>query len=74
MKASVRTRIYLGFFVVLHVKVLPLISTVFIISEISGSVSGDAFEIVGWDMKLRRLVYSYRRFGAIFCLSFEGGA
>jgi hypothetical protein len=25
-------------------------------------------------MKLRRLVYSYRRFGAIFCLSFEGGA
>jgi hypothetical protein len=74
MKASVRPRIYVAFFVVLPVKVLPLMSTIFVISEISGSLSGDAFELVVWDMKLCRLVYSYRTFGAVFCLSFEGGA
>jgi len=56
----------------LPVKVLPLMSTIFVISEISGSLSGGVFELVVWDMTPFRLVpvYSYRRFGAVFCLSF----
>jgi hypothetical protein len=39
-----------GFFVGLAVKVLPLMSTIFVISEISGSLSGGVFELVVWDM------------------------
>jgi hypothetical protein len=43
MKALVRPRIYVGFFVRLTVKVLPLMSTIFVMSEISGSLSGGVF-------------------------------
>jgi len=39
-----------GFFVGLIVKVLPLMSTIFVMSETSGSLSGGAFELLVWDM------------------------
>jgi hypothetical protein len=48
MKAIIRPRIYVGFFVGLTVKVLPLMYTVFVISEISGSYSGGVFELLVW--------------------------
>jgi len=50
MKANVRPRIYVGFFVGLTVKVLLLMSTIFVISDISDSLSGGVFELVVWDM------------------------